>query len=219
MKKIFNYTLLGIVSILVSYYVTMGFLQGNISQDIPEEKNNVTFTDTENTSDNLYKTIYLAGGCFWCIEGAFDEFPGVVSAVSGYAGGTQETATYKQVVQGNTLHRETVKITYIPMKTDVDTLLERYFNYIDPFDEAGQFADRGFQYTTAIFYKDEIEKKYFEKYISDNFDKPLATKLVLFSGFIEAEEEHQNYAKKQSQHYQRYYKGSGRKDYVEGKKE
>ncbi|MCP4524276.1 MAG: peptide-methionine (S)-S-oxide reductase MsrA [Candidatus Gracilibacteria bacterium] len=221
MKKIFSYILLGIASILISYYVTMGFLQGNMSQDMSEEKNNVIVQKNEQevTQNHLYGSMYLAGGCFWCIEGAFDEFPGVISAVSGYAGGSEETATYKQVVQGNTQHREAVEVTYLLTDVKKEKILERFFSYIDPYDNGGQVADRGFQYTTAIYYQNEEEKQYIESYIHKHFTEPIATKLVPFTGFYHAEEEHQDYAQKQSSHYKKYFKGSGREDYVESKKE
>lgn len=170
--------------------------------------------DLENT-----QTIVLAWGCFWCIEWAFDEFPWVASAVSGYIGWDASTATYDQVSSGTTDHREAVQVTYDPNITDLNTILDRFFSYIDPYDEGWQFADRWYHYTTAIYYSDEDELQKIDEYIENkDFEKTIATSVEEVSDFYEAEEYHQDYARKSSFRYNIYFKWSWRKDYVEKNK-
>jgi len=160
----------------------------------------------------------LAGGCFWCIESQFDNLDGVFQAVSGYAGGTEENATYNKVSSGTTDHFEAVQIHYDPEVLTFNEVLDIFFRSIDPTDEGGQFADRGPQYRTAIFYHNEEQKQQAESYIKElepKFEKPIATKILPHTTFFPAEEEHQNYAQKRLEQYKNYYEGSGRKDYVE----
>lgn len=166
------------------------------------------------------QTITLAGGCFWCTEAYFQEAEGVISAVSGYAGGDATTASYLVVSEGKTQHREAVQVTFDPSVITLEEILDIYWSHIDPTDEGGQFADRGFHYTTAIFFNDEEQemaardsKERLEK--SGLFDEPIATLIVPFTTFFEAEEYHQDYYRKASDHYERYKKGSGRAGFVE----
>jgi methionine-S-sulfoxide reductase len=140
--------------------------------------------------------------------------------VSWYAWGKETTADYKNVSTGKTAHRETVKVTYDPMKLDLEEVLDTFFGYIDPYDTWGQFADRGYHYTTAIYYQDEDEKNDILEYINNHdFEDNLATKFVEINSFYEAEEEHQDYAQKKSWNYERYFQGSWRKDYVKENKD
>ncbi|MEL6806231.1 MAG: peptide-methionine (S)-S-oxide reductase MsrA [Pseudomonadota bacterium] len=97
------------------------------------------------------ETLTVAGGCFWCVEADFEKVAGVKDAVSGFAGGTTENPTYKQVTGGNTGHYEAVQITFDPAQVEVETLLSLFFRSIDPTDDGGQFCDRGDSYRTAIF--------------------------------------------------------------------
>lgn len=167
-----------------------------------------------------YKTIVLAGGCFWCTEAYFQEEKGIVDAVSGYAGGDVASASYPEVSSGSTKHREAVQVTYDPSVISTEKVLDIYWSHIDPTDSTGQFADKGFQYTTAIFYKDSEQemvakdsKERLEK--SGVFDEPVATKIIPFTTFFKAEDYHQDYYKKASSYYERYKKGSGRAGFVE----
>ncbi|MEX0931872.1 MAG: peptide-methionine (S)-S-oxide reductase MsrA [Candidatus Paceibacterota bacterium] len=167
-----------------------------------------------------YETITLAGGCFWCTEAYFQEEEGIVDAVSGYAGGEESNATYLSVTKGTTEHREAVQVTYDPNIISLEKVLDIYWSHIDPTNTEGQFADKGFQYTTAIFYQnDEQEvvardsKERLE--VSGVFDKPIATEILPFTTFFVAEEYHQDYYKKSSDHYERYKKASGRAGFVE----
>lgn len=169
--------------------------------------------------DNKESLATFAGGCFWCMEPAFEELDGVNEVISGYAGGTEEEATYKQVSTGKTGHREAVQVHYNPKIMTYEMLLETYFHQIDPTDERGQFTDRGPQYTTAIYYHDDYQKALAEKAIkdledSDQFDKPIVVHIEPYTTFFPAEDYHQDFYKKSSEHYERYKKGSGRQDFI-----
>ena len=109
----------------------------------------VAQTKTSHAQD--LDTLTVAGGCFWCVEADFEKVKGVKEAVSGFTGGTVENPTYKQVVRGGTGHVEAVQITYDPAQVSTDTLMSLFFRSVDPTDAGGQFCDRGFSYTTAIF--------------------------------------------------------------------
>lgn len=162
----------------------------------------------------------FAGGCFWCMESAFEGQDGVYEAISGYAGGDEETADYRTVSSGRTEHREGVQVYYNPTEITYQQLLEVFWRQIDPTDDGGQFADRGPQYRTAIFYHDEKQKALAEESKknleeSGKFTDPIATKIIEYTTFFPAEEEHQNFAQKKAEYYQQYKKGSGRADYIE----
>ncbi len=167
-----------------------------------------------------YETITLAGGCFWCTEAYFQEEEGIIDAVSGYAGGSEGDASYLKVSTGATSHREAVQVTYDPEIISIEEILDIYWSHIDPTDTKGQFADKGFQYTTAIFYQsDEQKEAALDSKVrlerSDLFDKPIATEILPFTNFFKAEEYHQDYYKKAADYYERYKKGSGRAGFVE----
>lgn len=166
------------------------------------------------------KTATFAGGCFWCMEGPFESIDGVVEVVSGFSGGSVDRPTYKQVVNGGTGHRESVHIFYDPTKVTYDMLLERYWKQVDPTDSGGQFADRGYHYTTAIFYHDTEQKNAAEAQIahlntSGMYEKPIVTQVLPFTSFYPAEDYHQDFYQKSSEYYKKYKKGSGREEYIE----
>jgi len=172
------------------------------------------------TMTGPYETITLAGGCFWCTEAYFQEEKGVINAVSGYAGGDEASASYLTVAKGTTKHREAVQVTYDPNIISTEEILDIYWSHIDPTETLGQFADIGYQYTTAIFYHNDEQKMAAldskeRLEVSGVFDKPIATSVVPMSTFFEAEEYHQNYYKKAADHYERYKKASGRAGFVE----
>ena len=128
------------------------------------------------------KTATFAGGCFWCMQPPFRMLEGVIHAVSGYAGGKTENPTYEEVSRGTTGHLESVQVTYDEDKISYDTLLDTFWRQIDPTDPAGQFADKGSRYKTAIFYHDDEQKGRAEaskKKIdaSGKFAKPVATEI------------------------------------------
>lgn len=168
---------------------------------------------------NNYEKATFAGGCFWCMEAVFKELDGVIDVVSGYTGGHTENPTYNDVLTGETGHYEAVQITYNPSKISYYQLLKVFWRNIDPTDPGGQFADRGPQYRTAIFYHNEEQKKVAEKSKreleeSGKFDKPLATKIIEYKRFYRAEEHHQDYYKKQPGRYKTYSVFSGRKPFI-----
>ncbi len=169
-----------------------------------------------------YEKAIFAGGCFWCIESALQEFPGVITAVSGYTGGKKENPMYEEVSAGRTGHLEAVEVTYDPAQISYGELLDIFWRQIDPTDAGGQFADRGSQYKTAIFYFNDEQKRIAEESKaklekSGLFDRPIVTPLVQASKFYPAEEYHQDYYKKQPDHYKRYRVGSGREQFIQEK--
>ena len=168
------------------------------------------------------KKATFAGGCFWCMEAAYEELMGVVEVISGYAGGEEENPSYEQVSSGRTSHREAVQVTYNPRKISYEKLINYFWRQIDPTDENGQFSDRGHHYTTAIYYHNDTQKEIAEKSKEDledsnKFDNPIVTEIVKFTNFFPAEEYHQDYSKKRNVQYKLYEKGSGRKDFVDEK--
>lgn len=183
-------------------------------------QNNNQAKDAAMSDSGRREVITLAGGCFWCSEAFMQETPGVVDVISGYAGGSQGDANYKTVSGGKTAHREAVQVTFDPQRVSIDQILDVYWAHIDPTDEGGQFADRGFQYTTAIFYHTSEQKIIAEASFdrlskSGLFSDPIATFIIPYSTFYRAEEYHQDYYKKAADHYERYKKGSGRAGFVE----
>lgn len=175
--------------------------------------------ENEIIKDNKFEKATFAGGCFWCMENAFENLEGVVDAVSGYTGGRKENPTYEEVSSGTTGHYEAVQITFDPSKISYKDLLNHFWRQIDPTDKGGQFADRGPQYKTAIFYhnqkqKIEAEKSKEELDKSKKFDKPVVTEVIPFSKFYTAEEYHQDYSRKKATQYELYKKGSGREKFI-----
>ena len=167
----------------------------------------------------MLKKAVFAGGCSWCMVKPFDKYNGVISVTSGYTGGDVENPTYEQVCSGKTGHREAVCIVYNDKLISYDKLLEIFWGAIDPTDDGGQFNDRGEHYKTAIYYFDEEQKKLAEESKqkldeSKLYSKPIVTKILPLKVFYQAEEYHQNYYKKNPEHYNRYYRGSGRFNFV-----
>jgi len=160
----------------------------------------------------------FAGGCFWCLEAALEEQEGVVESVSGYTGGEKENPTYEEVSSGTTGHYEAVQVKYDPSKISYEQLLNIFWTHIDPFDEEGQFVDKGSQYKTAIFYHNEEQKKLAnesKKDLQKQFNKTIATQILPASTFYEAEDYHKDYYRKSSIQYNIYKTGSGREQKLE----
>jgi peptide-methionine (S)-S-oxide reductase len=157
----------------------------------------------------------FAGGCFWCVEEAFEKVPGVISAVSGYTGGTVANPSYEQVSSKKTGHAEAVRVTYDPSKVSYQSLVDWFWHNIDPVDAKGQFCDKGSPYRSAIFVHDEEQKKIAEaskKALEESgrFKEPIATEILPAGPFYEAEDYHQNYYKVNPVRYQFYKHGCGR---------
>ena len=161
----------------------------------------------------------LAGGCFWCMVKPYTSYEGVEKVVSGYIGGHKENPSYKEVCAGDTGHYEAIQIFFDNDKITFKEILDIFWKQIDPLDGNGQFADRGSQYRTAIFYTSDRqfeEAKESKKNIEDLYygGKQIATEIIEASQFYPAEDYHQNYCKTNSKHYSVYYKNSGRYNFV-----
>lgn len=165
-------------------------------------------------------TALLAGGCFWCVESAFDDRPGVFDAISGYTGGPEADPTYEQVAAGRTGHVEAVRVRFDPQRIGYAEILDIYWRQIDPTDDGGQFADRGNQYRPAIFVLDAAQRAQAEASKaalgeSGRFEAPIVVRILEAGPFFPAEQYHQDYHKKNPEHYKRYRHGSGRTPFLE----
>jgi peptide-methionine (S)-S-oxide reductase len=155
----------------------------------------------------------FAGGCFWCMEPPFESLPGVVSVTSGYTGGTQPKPSYEEVSAGGTGHAEAVEIVYDPAKVSFEKLLDVFWRNIDPTVADRQFCDVGSQYRSAIFVRDEAERKAAEASLAAVAKKlgvPVKTQIAAAGPFYAAEEYHQDYYKKNPLRYRYYRSGCGR---------
>jgi len=162
--------------------------------------------------------IYLAGGCFWCLEEAFQDEKGVISAISGYSGGHTINPTYKEVSRGDTGHIEALEVIYEDKIVTINQIFNIFFQNIDPFDGNGQFCDRGYHYQSAIFISNEKIKNLSNKYISiieNLYNQKVKTLLLDFDKFYNAEDYHQDYYIKNPIRYNYYKKGCGRSKRLE----
>lgn len=162
----------------------------------------------------------LAGGCFWCLEAPFLNTEGVKDVIAGYAGGDVKAPTYEEILTDTTRHREAVQVFFDPKKLSYQQILDIFWLQIDASDSGGQFADRGLQYTTAIFYHDETQRNMAETSKqqmnhSGMYDGPIATEVIPFTNFFPAEDYHQHYYLTNPGHYQRYSTLSGRKAFID----
>ncbi len=172
-------------------------------------------------SEVVVETATFAGGCFWCVEADLEKVPGVLKVVSGYAGGVKENPTYNQVSYGKTKHLEVVQVQFDKNIIPYDKLLIKFIKTIDPTDNGGQFVDRGYQYTSAIFYHSLDQKKIANKLLdylkrSKKFTK-IVTPIREYTNFYRAEDYHQDFYKKNEKskrRYQSYRKGSGRDKFI-----
>ncbi len=159
------------------------------------------------------KEAYFAGGCFWCVTPIYKLY-GVDKVICGYAGGDEENPTYEQVKSQTTGHRETIKLEYESEKVTYDKLLDIYFANVDPFDSEGQFIDKGFSYTLAIFYKSDEERALAAAKIAaleSESKKKAYVELLPYKNFYEAEEYHQDYYLKNPEAFEQELIDSGRK--------
>ena len=160
-------------------------------------------------------TATFAGGCFWCMEPPFEALPGVFSVTSGFSGGPEKNPTYNQVSAGITGHRESIQVVYDPKKITYTKLLDVYWHNIDPTQDDGQFCDRGKQYRSAIFVRGTAQRRRAEESkhaieASKRLKGPIVTPILPFTAFYPAEEYHQDYYKKNPEHYHAYRTGCGR---------
>src|SRR5213592_176004 len=169
----------------------------------------------QNSSAAATKTVIFAGGCFWCIQPAFDKANGVIKTVVGYSGGTEPNPTYQLISSERTNYRESIEITYDPAKISYEQLLDIYWRQIDPTQADGQFTDIGPSYRAAIFYSNNEEKGIAEASKeklarSGKFDKPIVTEILPAMKFYPAEAYHQKYYRQNPEHFEAFEKGSGR---------
>jgi peptide-methionine (S)-S-oxide reductase len=163
------------------------------------------------------KSMYVAGGCFWCVEEVYEKVEGVLSVYSGYSGGHVENPTYQEVVLGNTGHIEAAEINYDSSLVNEEQLVKLLFLNIDPFDEGGQFCDRGYSYKSAFFTSDEKLKKIINDYIlkiENNHNQKVQTLVLPFKNFYLAEDYHQDYYKKNPIRYNYYKYSCGREQRI-----
>ena len=174
-----------------------------------------TLTLAQDSSRNQTQTAIFAGGCFWCIQPAFDKTPGVIKTVVGYCGGTEPNPTYQLVSSEKTNYRESIEVTYDPAKISYEQLLDIYWRQIDPTQADGQFTDVGPSYRAAIFYGNAEEKKIAEaskeKLVrSGKFKNRIVTEILPATRFYPAEAYHQKYYQQNMEHFEAFEKGSGR---------
>lgn len=182
-------------------------------------KNTVVDNPYAPTDTNL-AVATVAGGCFWCVEAGYEKIPGVIEAVSGYAGGDSANPTYRSVSSGGTGHTEAVQVYYDPQQITYEGLLQGLWRMMDPTDDQGQFVDRGTQYRPAIFYHNPEEKQKAEaakKALQESgvYDNPVVIEIVPAGTFYPAEDYHQDYYKKNPVRYKLYTFNSGRYQFIE----
>lgn len=160
------------------------------------------------------KNAYLAGGCFWCIANVFSHIDGVKKVVSGYCGGEEINPTYEEVKSQKTKHRETIKVIYDENIISYEDILKIYLRNVDPFDNGGQFIDRGYSYTLAIYYETEEELFSIKKLLNlltSRENKIVYISCEKFKTFYEAEDYHQDFAMKNPEKFAQELIESGRK--------
>jgi len=165
-----------------------------------------------------FPSAIFAGGCFWCVEADFDKLDGVIETTSGYTGGTSVNPTYK--THSKQRHLEAVKVVYDPDLVSYGELVDFFVHHIDPTDAGGQFCDRGYSYTTAIFYGSEqeritVEAQFAQIEASQVLPDPLVTKVTEAAPFYAAEGYHQDYYLKNATRYNFYRRSCGRDRRIE----
>lgn len=160
------------------------------------------------------ETAYFAGGCFWCITPAFREKDGVCQVTSGYSGGAEINPRYEDVKTQRTGHRETIRIDYNPAKVSFRELFNLFLVGVDPFDAGGQFIDRGFSYTLAVYYLSNTQKQIAEdriRKLEETSGKKVFISVEPYRNFYTAEEYHQNYDLKNPEAFEKELVESGRR--------
>lgn len=170
------------------------------------------------TAKSKQQTATFAGGCFWCVEAAFEKVNGVKEVVSGYMGGSGQNPTYQDYASKG--HIEVIQVTYDPSVVSYDELLDVFWRQIDPTDSGGQFVDRGREYQSAVFYHDEQQKKLAEQSKAElaqsgRFKEPIVTEILKAEKFYPAEDYHQDFYKKNPARYRQYRTGSGRDRFLD----
>ena len=187
--------LLQIVLLMVIGFTTISCQ----SKTKTQQKSEITAELTPNQLQQ-YETAYFASGCFWCVEAVFESVKGVKEVVSGYSGGKEKKPTYEQVGYGRTTHAEAVEVYYDPKVISFETLVKVFFGSHDPTTLNRQGPDKGAQYRSIAFYKNDAEKKIITDYISklekeNVYTAPIVTEVKPFTIFYDAEDYHQDYEK------------------------
>lgn len=192
----------GIPFLLLLLLTSFGCQSKNKSEkkELAQEEQSEAPTKETFTAAELqqYETAYFASGCFWCVEAIFESVKGVKEVYSGYAGGTEKNPTYEQVSYGRTTHAEAVEVYYDPKVISFTQLVQVFFGSHDPTTLNRQGPDRGAQYRSIAFYKNEEQKKIITGYVAKLqeehvYDRPIVTKVKKFDTFYMAEDYHQDY--------------------------
>ena len=215
--KIGKYYILGIIAAIAVLFIVVN-LSNSANDEYPSPS--IELRTTVEVPEGQ-EVATFATGCFWCMEAAFQKTPGVSAAISGYAGGTVENPTYEQVYTNSTDHRESVQVFFNPNEITYEELINVFWRGIDPTDDGGQFVDRGFAYTTAVFFHDESQQQIAEATkielgMDERFQGfPIVTPVLEFTTFYEAEAYHQDFFLKSPDRYEQYESNSGREQYRE----
>ena len=164
------------------------------------------------------ETAYFAGGCFWCITPIFKEMDGVLTVTSGYSGGDEVDPSYADVKNQKTGHRETICVEFDPNRVSFEALLGVFLSGVDPFDGGGQYIDRGYSYTLAIYYCSEEQKAAAQAaiaHLETAVGRPVCISVEPYKNFYTAEEEHQDYYLKHPEEFRQELIDSGRLRVIE----
>lgn len=185
------------ILVSIAFFATAFFtFQPTAIADFMENNNNQQL-ENDMMPDSSLETATLGGGCFWCVEAIYQDVKGVHSVVSGYSGGTAETADYYTVCSGATDHAEVVQITFDPQIISFEEILEIFWSTHDPTTLNRQGNDVGPQYRSVIFFHSDAQKKAAKRskaeVATQIWDKPIVTQIVPFKAFYPAEDYHQDY--------------------------
>lgn len=184
----------------ITLFTILGFSTISCQSKTKSEQKHKIIAEVGPQELQQYETAYFASGCFWCVEAIFESVKGVKEVISGYSGGKEKNPTYEQVGYGRTTHAEAVEVYYDPKIVSFETLVKVFFGSHDPTTLNRQGPDKGAQYRSIAFYKNESEKKIIKDYISELENKkvysaPIVTEVTPFSVFYDAEDYHQDYEK------------------------
>ena len=174
------------------------------TSDLPPEQLSSAASEV---AGDVHQTATFAGGCFWCMEPAFDKVDGVISTTSGYIGGRTKNPTYAQVKTGRTGHIESMRVRFDPDRVSYESLVSLFWHNIDPTQANGQFCDKGNQYRSVIFTHNEMQEetaKMTRKLVREELGKRIETEIMKAGKFYAAEEYHQDYYKKNPTKYKFY---------------
>ncbi|ASO06811.1 peptide-methionine (S)-S-oxide reductase [Arenibacter algicola] len=184
----------------ITLFTILGFSAISCQSKTKSEQKQEIIAELTPNELQQYETAYFASGCFWCVEAIFESVKGVKEVVSGYSGGKEKNPTYEDVGYGRTTHAEAVEVYYDPKLVSFETLVKVFFGSHDPTTLNRQGPDKGAQYRSIAFYKNDSEKKIINDYISQLqkekvYSAPIVTEVKSFKIFYDAEDYHQDYEK------------------------